>query len=292
MKTPQQRYEAMLAAMFEGLATYDEVKDLIDTLVGELNKAKSELGDKYDGLSSETGSSIDGILVRLKDAEKTLEKKSNSSESATKKELNKVISIIKKDLRKIQDMIPDMPDEFDPTGLQRQIDAFETRLTVNYSAEEIRNMLELLDGDERLRASAISGLDELVAEMVKAQSEGRSVRVGSAGGGRGFFVYIDGVKKGIVRDFNFKAGTGMSISYSLTNGLPTLTFNASGVGISIETPAEVPDGVITNFTVTAEPQWVVADGTTYFDGKGYTYNAGLLTVTMDIPPSVSIRVII
>lgn len=285
----------MLAAMFEGLATYEEVKELIDALTGILNDAKKELGDKYDGLAEQSAQDIDGILGRLKDLEKSLEKKASSSEAATKKELNKVISIIKKDLRRLRDMIPEMPESFDPTSLQAQIDALETRLTVNYTAEEIRNMLELLDGEERLKASAIDGIEELVAEILKAQGEGRQVRVGSAGGGRGFFVFIDGVKKGIIKELNFAAGTGMSIAYTIANGRPTLTFNASGGGaggITVETPPETPDAVITEFTVSDEPQWIVADGTTYFAGAGYSYNSGTGKITTDVPPSASIRVII
>jgi len=84
----------------------------------------------------------------------------------------------------------------------------------------------------------------------------------------------------------------MAIAYSEVLGRPTLTFNSSGGGggITVETPPEPPNAITTVFTVSAQPKFVVADGTTYFEGQGYSYAA--LAVTMDIPPSASIRVII
>lgn len=60
--------------------------------------------------------------------------------------------------------------------------------------------------------------------------------------------------------------------------------------ITVETPTGTVDASNQTFTVTAEPKYVVADGVTYFAGAGYTYNA--LQITMDIPPSQSIRAII
>lgn len=128
-------------------------------------------------------------------------------------------------------------------------------------------------------------------DLEKAVKEAKDVRVVAPS--RGMFLYIDGVKKGIISNLNLKGGTNMAIAYSQVNGQDTLTFNASGGGpggLTVETPPEAPNAVITTFTVSAEPQWVVADGTTYFDGQGYTYAA--LQVTMDIPPSATIRVII
>jgi hypothetical protein len=156
---------------------------------------------------------------------------------------------------------------------------------------QVRDKLESLEDEERLDVSAIKGLDNY-EELKTAIAEGKSVSVVTSPS-RGIFLYIDGVKKGIISNMNLVAGTGMSIAYSKVNGQDTLTFNSSGGpggGITVETPPETPDAVTTVFTVSDEPQWVVADGTTYFDGKGYSYAA--LQVTMEIPPSASIRVII
>lgn len=132
--------------------------------------------------------------------------------------------------------------------------------------------------------------EELEGLIREAKESSQQVSVGSAGGGRGFFVYIDGIKKGIIKDLNFVGGTGMAIAFSHVNGRPTLTFNASASGITVETPTGTVDASNTTFTVSAQPKYVVSDGTTYFEGAGYSYAA--LEISMDIPPSASIRAII
>lgn len=156
---------------------------------------------------------------------------------------------------------------------------------------QIRDALELLQGDERLDISAIKGWEKLRDDIAAAQKSGKPVTF--VGGARGIYVYIGGVKKGIMNTMNFAPGTGMSIAYSKINGLDTLTFNATGGGtggITVETPAGNVDGNNTQFTPTSQPQWVVSDGTTYYEGAGYTWDG--THINMVIPPSSFIRDII
>lgn len=81
-----------------------------------------------------------------------------------------------------------------------------------------------------------------------------------------------------------RAGTGVTLT---TNGIGAKV-------ISIASPTApvtgTVDGSTVAFTFGGEPKWVVADGITYYDGAGYTYSSG--TVTMTIPPSQYIRAII
>ena len=72
---------------------------------------------------------------------------------------------------------------------------------------------------------------------------------------------------------------------TLVNATP-----AGGSGVTVEIPTGSVNSANTTFTVTAEPQWVVSDGITYFDGLGYNYVA--LTITMVVPPSQYIRAFI
>jgi hypothetical protein len=70
-----------------------------------------------------------------------------------------------------------------------------------------------------------------------------------------------------------------------------VTVNATaGGGATIETPTGTVNGSNATFTVSDAPQYVVADGITYFDGAGYTY--GALSITMDVAPSQYIRAFI
>ncbi len=104
-------------------------------------------------------------------------------------------------------------------------------------------------------------------------------------GGRPLDVSVNGVPQGIAREINF---VGNAISAEIIKGVMTITVSDSGgTGFTKETPVGSVDSSNTSFTVTHEPNYVVADGITYFDGAGYTYSA--LTVTMDSPPSQYIR---
>ena len=62
---------------------------------------------------------------------------------------------------------------------------------------------------------------------------------------------------------------------------------SGGVGYTISVPTGDVDGSNTTFSVTNEPVFVVADGTTYVDGGGYSYAA--LSIEMDNPPSQYIK---
>lgn len=157
------------------------------------------------------------------------------------------------------------------------------------SGAPIRDALEMLQGDDRLDISAVKGFDKLQADIMDAQKKGTPITF--RGGARGIYVYIGGVKKGIMNMLNFAAGTGMAIAYSKVNGLDTITFDASASGgITVETPPEPANAVTAIFTVTAKPKWIVSDGTTYYEGAGYSYAA--LAVTLNVAPSSFIRAII
>lgn len=61
----------------------------------------------------------------------------------------------------------------------------------------------------------------------------------------------------------------------------------SGGGGTEEIPVGSVDGSNNVFTVENEPKWIVVDSNTYFEGAGYTYSAG--TLTLDTSPVSFIR---
>lgn len=63
--------------------------------------------------------------------------------------------------------------------------------------------------------------------------------------------------------------------------------SGGGGSSSVETPSGTINGSNTSFTVSNEPKWIIADGVTYFEGAGYSYSAG--TLTIDTPPVSFIR---
>jgi hypothetical protein len=150
------------------------------------------------------------------------------------------------------------------------------------SALEIKAKLESLAGSKRLNISAIAGFDEMMRKMQPRQS--------AAGPSRGMFLYVGGVKKGLISNLNLVGSSGVSLAYSKEQGQDTITITASGAGVSVETPTGSVDSSNTTFTPSAEPKWIVVDGTTYYEGAGYTWDG--TTITTDVAPSSFIRAII
>lgn len=68
------------------------------------------------------------------------------------------------------------------------------------------------------------------------------------------------------------------------------TTPTSSGSLTVTIPTGDVDGSNVSFTVVSQPAFVISDGITYFDGAGYSY--GALSITMDIPPSNSIRAIV
>lgn len=152
--------------------------------------------------------------------------------------------------------------------------------TGNQIVEKINGASKLID------KSAIRGLEDLEKKLNETPKQGGTF----FGPSRGVFLYVDGVKKGLVSNVNLKPGSGVSISHSKVNGQDTITIDASGAGITVETPTGTVNAVNAIFGVSAEPKYMVADGVQYFAGAGYTYSAP--NITFDVPPSAFVRAII
>ncbi len=89
---------------------------------------------------------------------------------------------------------------------------------------------------------------------------------------------------------------GSNITISTVNGVKTISSTGGGGGgggslaLVPETPPEPVNASRIVFTVSAEPEYIVADGATLYDGEGYVYSN--LTVTMGVAPSEYIRAIV
>jgi hypothetical protein len=66
--------------------------------------------------------------------------------------------------------------------------------------------------------------------------------------------------------------------------------SSTGSGVTVQTPTGLVDGINLTYGVTAQPKWVVADGTTFYENAGYTYAA--LTIVMVNPPTQYIRIVV
>jgi len=123
----------------------------------------------------------------------------------------------------------DTGEDADPKVVARLLkedEAFQKKLRGKNGsadrAEDIRNKLERLIGDERLDKSAIKGFEEL-ERLVQVNGTR-----GIVGSGNGFNLYADGSKVGMIKTLDFAAGSNMTIMHSKVNGRDTLTFASTG----------------------------------------------------------------
>lgn len=138
--------------------------------------------------------------------------------------------------------------------------------------EDIRNKLEVLQGDERLKAEAISGLEALIADIKTLKSRpnvlpGRSL----------LQLYVNGTKRGAVQYLNI---TGTGVSYASSNGRNDVTITGGGALAVLTATGTVNDSNLT-FTFASTPTLVVVNGATYRNGAGCTIVT--TTVTLNNP---------
>jgi len=81
-----------------------------------------------------------------------------------------------------------------------------------------------------------------------------------------------------------EAGSGVTIT---SNAAGRKVISAVGTAPVALTPTGTVNGVNATFGVLSQPSSVISDGITYFEGAGYSYLAG--NITMDVPPSQYIR---
>lgn len=86
-------------------------------------------------------------------------------------------------------------------------------------------------------------------------------------------------------DFNSIDFTGATSGSIDADGHLTQDFTGGGgSGVNFETPTGTIDGTNDTFTVTHVPKAILLNGSTYFEGDGYTLSG--LTITMLIIPVV------
>lgn len=131
---------------------------------------------------------------------------------------------------------------------------------------------------------------------IKEQVEIQKRWLGSIGGGNANRrMRIGGTEASTkYTDINLIAGSGVAISTANddTDKEADITFSVSGLGTSIVTPAETPDGSRTTFTVASKPKLVFVDGgravqETSSDGTtNWSYSG--TTLTMIVAPTFDI----
>ena len=154
-----------------------------------------------------------------------------------------------------------------------QIQLPEQKETLLDTPEDIRNKLEVLNGDERLSKEAIKGLDDIEKDVQEVKARPRIA------GARGVVLYVNGAKKLLsAQTINI---TGSGVSYAYANGRNDITITGGSGSLSVLAATGTINDSNTVFTFASEPTLVVVNGAMYRHGAGVTI--ATTTATLDNP---------
>ncbi len=179
----------------------DSLSKVEATVTSLLAEAKNSIDQKISKATFNINDVRDQLIVMIDAAKKMTP--SGDFLNPVYKEIN--------DLRNLVNEYCDMEDSEDP----------------ELSPEEIRDSLETLEGDARLPIDAIEGLRELLSKL-SSKENGNGFQV--FGGSAGIQLYSNGTKRGTIKSLNLRAGSNMTLTYATVNGMPTITFSATGGG--------------------------------------------------------------
>lgn len=179
-------------------------------------------------MNAKTEKAVVGLFTSIVEKQKELEAKLATEQSKFVKEQSKYVADSLKEVKKLVDfMIANKPEDGADADEERIIEEVDKKLTKKieavkkdipspYTANDMRDMLVGLEGDERLPASAIKGLEEMLAS-------GRASRTVA-------------MKGGVTQ---IKAGAGITIESSGAGGRGVVEISASGGGIELQTDGNI-----------------------------------------------------
>lgn len=277
------RLKKLLEVANEDFASQKEVASAFSALLASVKQSLSDLKREYTDSDRAISSDIRSLDSTLKDIRREMKTLSLADDNAATR-ITDAVSRLEREIAAVRTSIPDLPDL---SYLEERIEDVKRLIPTlprSLDGEDIRNFLEALNGEDRLDKKAIRGIEDLEEAIANAKKGDGTIH-----GSSGVNLTVGGAYKGFIRDLIL---TGAGVTTTITaDGLLTVVISGSGTGgFTVETPSGSVNASNTVFTVTAEPQYMIADGISYFDGKGYAYAA--LTVTFDIPPSQYVRAII
>jgi len=191
------------------IVTQEDVMALADAVANVLKLSI----DKVETTNANTKKMVEKMVVDLITKQEDLQQKIEDAQEKAEAEA-KQYQELKDALTNVQKMcdgvMNNMPEDVEPLDEEALTQRILEQVTepVEVKAEDVRDLLEGLAGDERLEATAIKGLEELFAKQQ------RPLFIGRNGGGVQSIV----------------AGTGITITSSMAKGKGVITINSTGGG--------------------------------------------------------------
>lgn len=165
--------------------TRGEVTSAIKQVVDAFVSLRKHVDTSLNSVNTYSQSNMEQCMARIEHAQTlldTLEKQysdTNLEVQNLQKEVPESLKIavdnLSTELRKelvqqietVRKLIPSIPPAFDPTELQNQIDVLMAYEEKKLTPTEIRDALETLEGEDRLDASAIKNLPQMIGDKMR-----------------------------------------------------------------------------------------------------------------------------
>lgn len=162
-------------------ADREEVAKMLTDMLKSVSKVVRELRADVMSNKAITAQEIKNMATTLSSTITQLQKTVGDNQRKHKEELRDALDSVAMDMARIVNLIP---QEQDLTYLERSIRDLEKKLKREMkdsqveldTAEQIRDKLETLDGEERLDVKAIRGLEELLKKIESKIQTGGSMR--------------------------------------------------------------------------------------------------------------------
>lgn len=158
------KLKKLLEVAAEDVPSTKDVAKMFSELVEFLKKTKQELRALSDDDRISLDKTVSSALSNMKRFTKDLEKRTESVKKDAQKDISRVRDAFLGEIARIERQIPGMPDL---SIIERSLERLEAAIPKEPTAEKIRDLLETLEGEEKLSVDAISGLTELLEEITK-----------------------------------------------------------------------------------------------------------------------------
>ena len=302
MKTPQKNEQ--FTKNIETLSKFfgsDRIitADDIATVVKAISSAMSTYSKDAQTLNSKTEKAVEGLFNSIISKQQELEKALEKKQTEFKAQQSKYVSDALLEVKKLVDfMIANKPEdgidadeeyviEEVSKKIKKEIKKVQDSIPSPYTANDIRDMLVGLEGDERLPASAIKGLEELLAQGRGTRTVAMKGGVTQIIAGSGISIESSGAGgRGVVTITNTGGGGGggsMAIGDTITSATQGSIFFAGASGVLAQdnsklfyddTNNRLLVGSASTPSTISESINVSKDGQAVFAGFGYGASSG------------------
>lgn len=177
--TKRKTFTELIQEMDEMLSvsvTQEDAKKIIDTFANKLKENAEAYSRKLNENKAEMNRDVQAVRDELAQLQSTLQETINSVDQKNGTTLAEAIQQIQSEIKEVNEAIPELPDLSDLYEMGEVFDERMSQAEMLLAGENIRNALEALPSedengdDQRLKASAVQGLDELI-ERVAGLSE-------------------------------------------------------------------------------------------------------------------------